>query len=264
MKEVKVYELDVLSNVQVSERYWHMILDAHEILSEIQPGQFFNIKCADTELPFLRRPFSIYRINKADKTIEFLYLVKGLGTVELTKVSAGQRLDVFGPIGKGFTIDEDWDTVLLLARGVGIATLAALAQEAIDKQIKCVAILSARSNNDLLSTEMLRQLGVEVYKVTEEDGTSDVASVSRLVYELMAQHSIDAAFTCGSKRLSKLLQNVVQTVQIPAQIALEEHMGCAMGVCYACVCTIQEEDGPQSVRVCREGPVFDLEKVVFS
>ncbi len=261
---MQVYQLEVRSNVQVSERYWHMKLDAHEILSEIQPGQFFNIKCADTELPFLRRPFSIYRINKAEKAIEFLYLVKGLGTIELTKIHAGERVDLLGPIGRGFTVKKDWDKVLLLARGVGIATLAALAQEAVANNIKCVAILSARSNNDLLSAGMLRELGVEVHKVTEEDGTSDVASVRRLVYELMDVHQIDAAYTCGSKRLSKLLQNVVQTVDIPAQIALEEHMGCAMGVCYACVCTIQEEDGPQSVRVCKEGPVFDLKKVVFS
>ena len=261
---MKVYQLKVLSNVQVSERYWHMILDAHAISDEIQPGQFFNIKCADTALPFLRRPFSIYRINKEDKTIEFLYLVKGSGTIELTKAVTDEFVDVFGPLGEGFTLDKEWNTVLLLARGVGIATLAALAQEAIENRIKCVAILSARSNNDLLSTEMLERLGVEVHKVTEEDGTSDVTNVGRLVYELMDKHTIDAAFTCGSKRLSKLLQNIVQTVQIPAQIALEEHMGCAMGVCYACVCTIQEDDGLHSVRVCREGPVFDLKKVVFS
>lgn len=73
---MKVYNLPVLSNVQGSERYWHMKLDALELVNQIESGQFFNIKCENDDLPFLRRPFSIYRINKEDETIEFLYLVK--------------------------------------------------------------------------------------------------------------------------------------------------------------------------------------------
>jgi dihydroorotate dehydrogenase electron transfer subunit len=81
----------------------------------------------------------------------------------------------------------------------------------------------------------------------------------------MAENDIKAAFTCGSKRLSKLLQEVVKEKQIPAQIALEEHMGCAMGVCFACVCDLKEEDNSiHSVRVCKEGPVFELAKVVLT
>ena len=43
------------------------------------------------------------------------------------------------------------------------------------------------------------------------------------------------------KRLSKLLQRKSKEFNIH-QIALEEHMGCAMGVCYACVCDIKEND----------------------
>ncbi|MGP4105962.1 dihydroorotate dehydrogenase electron transfer subunit [Virgibacillus sp. L01] len=260
---MKVNKLNVLSNVKVSDRYWHIKLDATSIKDSIEPGQFFNIKCGENDLPFLRRPFSIYRINKEEKTIEFLYLVKGKGTIRLTDVVAGEEVDVFGPLGIGFTLKPEWDTILLLARGVGIATLAALAQEAAEKNIKCIAILSARSNNDLLAAETLQGFGARVYKVTEEDGTSDVEDVKQLVVQLLTDYDIKAAFTCGSKRLSKLMQNAAETHHIPAQIALEEHMGCAMGVCYACVCDIREENGISSVRVCKEGPVFDLEKVVL-
>ncbi|WP_152657137.1 dihydroorotate dehydrogenase electron transfer subunit [Oceanobacillus sp. CFH 90083] len=258
---MKPYDLKIISNVRVSERYWHLKLDARPIADSIRPGQFFNIKCAD--LAFLRRPFSIYRINKEEKTIEFLYLVKGNGTVHLTEAAPGEYLNIFGPLGNGFELKKEWNTVLLLARGVGIATLAALAQEAAANQVTCIAVLSARTNNDLLSTEMLERLGVEVYKVTEEDGTSDVEAVEKLIENLLKANRIQAAFTCGSKRLSKLLQRMAKMVHLPAQIALEEHMGCAMGVCYACVCDIQENDDTHSVRVCREGPVFDLNKVVL-
>jgi|SRR5699024_5633521 len=261
---MKVNKLKVLSNVKVSERYWHMKLDASSMTDSIKPGQFFNIKCGEAELPFLRRPFSIYRINKEEKTIEFLYLIKGQGTIKLTDVVEGEKVDIFGPLGIGFTLDKEWDTILLLARGVGIATLAALAQEAVEKNVKCIAILSARSNDDLLATEVLQGFGAQVIKVTEEDGTSDVQNVQQLIEQLLVENDIKATFTCGSKRLSKLLQKISRDNHIPAQIALEEHMGCAMGVCYACVCDIQEEDRIHSVRVCKEGPVFDLEKVVLA
>ncbi|UFJ41791.1 dihydroorotate dehydrogenase electron transfer subunit [Brevibacillus humidisoli] len=261
---MKAVKLRVLSNTQVSERYWHMVVDASNLRETVKPGQFFHIRCTDEYYPFLRRPFSIYRINKQSQTLEFLYLVKGLGTRRLTQVAPGEQVDVFGPLGKGFTVHESWNPILLLARGVGIATLAALAQEAAEKGIRCVAILSARSQNDLLATETLQGFGADVYKVTDEEGTSDVDHVRSLIEQIMLENEIKAAYVCGSKRLSLLLQEIARERQIPAEIALEEHMGCAMGVCFACVCDLQEEDGVKTVRVCREGPVFPLEKVVIS
>ena len=261
---MNVVKCEILSNIKVSERYWHMVVDSSKIESDIQPGQFFNLKCGDSSYPFLRRPFSIYRINKKEKTIEFLYLITGLGSKELTNYVSGDYLDVFGPLGEGFSLKEDWDTIILLARGVGIATLAALAQEASQRGIKSIAILSARSNNDLLATETLQALGAEVYKVTEEAGNSDVEQVEELLTHLFDENDIKAGFTCGSKRLSKLLKKMTEERSIPGQIALEEHMGCAMGVCYACVCDIKDDEGIKSVRVCKEGPVFTLDEVILS
>jgi dihydroorotate dehydrogenase electron transfer subunit len=258
-----VNKLKVLSNIQVSERYWHMVVDSSAIKEPIKPGQFFNIKCADELTPFLRRPLSIYRINKQEQTIEFLYLVKGLGTQKMTEIAAGEEVDVLGPLGEGFRLSDGWDTILLLARGVGIATLAALVQEASESQVKCIAILSARSQNDLLAAETLEGFGATVYKVTDEDGTSSVEDVHELMKKIMSENDVKAAFTCGSKRLSRLMQTITGEYQIPGQIAMEEHMACAMGVCYACVCDIKEEDTVRSVRVCKEGPVFDLQKVVL-
>lgn len=256
--------LKVLSNVQVSERYWHMVVDSSALDEEVNPGQFFNIRCGEAVDPLLRRPFSIYRINKQEKTLEFLYLVKGAGTQRMTRIQAGEGLDVLGPLGQGFTLIEERDTILLLARGVGIATLAALAQEAAERGIRSIAILSARSRNDLLATQTLQSLGAEVYSVTEEEGNSDPEHVQELIDRIMERHAVKAVYTCGSKRLSSMLQRLTAERGIPGQIALEEHMGCAMGVCYACVCDIREADELHSVRVCLEGPVFDLQKVVLA
>lgn len=255
----------VLSNQQVSERYWHMVVDASNEHMAAKPGQFFNVLCGEDHSPLLRRPFSIYRINKEEHTLEFLYLVKGIGTQRLSGFQAGETVDIFGPLGTGFTLPKEGGTILMLARGVGIATLAALAQEAAKRGIRSVAILSARTRNDLLAAEALQQLGAEVHKVTDEDASSDVGHVRQLIGQMLERHEISAAYTCGSQRLSALMQEIAAEKRIPAQIALEENMGCAMGVCFACVCDIKGTDGSvRTVRVCKEGPVFPLEQVVLA
>ncbi|GGH88603.1 dihydroorotate dehydrogenase electron transfer subunit [Pullulanibacillus pueri] len=259
---MKAYDLKLLSNRQVSARYWHMVVDASAVEDNVQPGQFFNIRCGNTYSPLLRRPFSIYRINK--NTLEFLYLVKGEGTKKLTELEKGETINLFGPLGVPFSLEKEDQTILLLARGVGIATLAALAQEANEMGIKTVAILSARTRDDLLATEALHSFGAEVYKVTEEEGTSDVENVRQILHRILDTHLINRLFTCGSKRLSVLLQGIGKERGIPGQIALEEHMGCGMGVCYACVCDIQRSGAKHSVKVCQDGPVFSLEEVVLA
>jgi len=256
-------QVNIISNVKVSERYWHMTVDISNINETIEPGQFFNLLCTDSLYPFLRRPLSVYKINAETKSIEFLYLVKGLGTNKLTELRAGEDINIFGPLGKGFHLEESGETILLLARGVGIATLAGLAFKAAKQNKKIIAILSARSQNDLLSANYLMNLGAAVYKVTDEEGTSDIKKVENLINRLLSERKIDAFYTCGSKRLSYLIQCIANREGIPGEIALEEHMGCAMGVCFACVCKVKIGNEIKTPRVCIDGPVFPLSQVIL-
>ncbi|ASN06203.1 iron-sulfur cluster-binding protein [Virgibacillus necropolis] len=259
---MKSYQAVVLLNRQVSKRYWHMIIDTTKLNSPVDPGQFFHIRCSDNQSPFLRRPLSVYKVN--DNTIEFLYLVKGLGTKEMSFIEENETIDIMGPLGEGFHLESTARTILLVARGVGVATLAALAQAAYFQGTHCVVILSARTNEDLLAADFLKGFGADVYSVTEEEGTSAVENVKGLIVnEIFEKFKIDNIYTCGSKRLSRLAQEVAETYDIPGEIALEEHMGCAMGACFACVSDIKEEGIVKSVRVCIEGPVFPLRKVLL-
>ncbi|MEN1967909.1 dihydroorotate dehydrogenase electron transfer subunit [Lentibacillus sp. N15] len=260
---MKDYHLTVLSNRQVSSRYWHMIVDSSVIEEDIEPGQFFNIKSTDhqTYYPLLRRPFSIYLIN--DDTLEFLYKVEGAGTKQLTTYQPGDNVNILGPAGVPFSIKKDCQKMLLLARGVGIATLAALAQKAAQMNVEIYAILSARKQNDLLATKTMEKYCTNVYCVTEEDGTSDVENVREIMHDLIETHHIDAAYTCGSKRLSMLLQKMTKAYGITRQVALEEYMACGMGVCYSCVCDVERQGVIHTVKSCEDGPVFPLEEVVL-
>lgn len=261
---MKDYNLKILSNKQVSERYWHMILDSNDIKEPINPGQFFNIKSTDnkTFYPLLRRPFSIY-LNKKN-TLEFLYKVEGAGTQELSTFKTGDNINILGPAGVPFSIPVNTKKILLLARGVGIATLAALAQKSAQIGLEVYAVLSARKKDDLLATETMERFCKKIIYVTEEEKTSDVSNVRCTVQELFNKHNIDAAYTCGSKRLSKMLQKETNNHDIYSEVALEEYMACGIGVCYSCVCDVKKNGKIHTVKSCEDGPVFSLEEVILN
>ena len=53
---------------------------------------------------------------------------------------------------------------------------------------------------------------------------------------------------------------------IPAQVSLEERMGCAMGCCMGCVVEVNSEPAGSHARfqrVCTEGPVFPAEAIIW-
>lgn len=256
---------EILFNKQISKRYFHLKVKVpNKQLFPVQAGQFFHIKCSDGSKPLLRRPLSIFRINEAESTLEFLYLVKGVGTMALAERKKEERLDILGPLGKGFSVAEGSENILVVARGVGIATLSALAFKMKRMNISCFAIVSARTKEDYLMEAELKAAGVEAVFVNDEDGTSDPHHVKFLAETLVSEKKIDGIYTCGSRRLSILMKELGCEHQLFAEIALEENMGCGIGSCYGCVCQIEEEESIRPVRICMEGPVFPLEKVVFT
>jgi dihydroorotate dehydrogenase electron transfer subunit len=255
----------IISNEQISLRYCHMKIAIPDWnVSEVKPGQFFHIRTSDDFSPLLRRPFSIYRINEKDNRLEFLYLVKGAGTKRLAERKPNEFLDIFGPLGNTFTIPDTSTGLMLVARGVGIATLSALAFEAGKKGIPCFAILSARTKEDILVDKELNKAGIKTFLVNDLNGTSAPANVKVMAEELISSKQVDSIYTCGSKRLSILMKDIAEKHQLFAEVALEENMGCAMGACYACVCDIQEGNEIQTIRICQDGPVLPLKKVVLS
>ncbi|MDN3954711.1 dihydroorotate dehydrogenase electron transfer subunit [Sporolactobacillus laevolacticus] len=259
---MKTFDAKIITNQSVSTRYWQITLDASILDMPVQPGQFFHIQCGDAWKNPLRRPLSIYHYNQELRTLEFLYLVKGTGTQQLTLKKKGDTLNLIGPLGQGFTLPEQ-GALLLVARGVGVATLHALAREARSEN-KCVhVIISARTPEDLLTVEMLTHIGATVHTVTDEEGTSSVESVRRLSEKLIREEGISAIYTCGSRRLSKLVQELADEYQLKGELATEAHMACGIGDCYACACTIRKGNQLKTVRVCTDGPVFPISQAVL-
>ncbi|WP_250508110.1 dihydroorotate dehydrogenase electron transfer subunit [Caballeronia sp. GAFFF3] len=257
----------VRSNDWVNAEYKHLVLTAPALALTARAGQFFHLACpaSNEDTPYLRRPMSIYGVDAEDQRIEFLYKVQGAGTRGLAQLVSGETLDALGPLGKGFTLPANQPAahVLLLGRGVGLATMAPLAKEAKAAGARVTAILSARSPALMMSADYLRDAGANVLMVTDDEQTSDVVQVESLIRRIHAEHPITYATTCGSNRLLSMLQRVASQLDITGEVALEQRMGCGYGACYACVRPFRkhaQSDELSYRRVCWDGPVFDLQE----
>lgn len=258
---------EVISNEWLNAEYKHLVLKAPPIALSVLPGQFFHLACppSGTDTPYLRRPMSLYRVDPVAAQIEFLYKVQGAGTRGLATLEAGGILDALGPVGVGFTLPPGCRHVLVLARGVGLATMAPLAEYAVKQGAAVTAVLSARSQALVMSADYLRSVGAHVIVVTDEDGSSAVSNVERIIRETHAAQPFGLLATCGSNRFLLALQKLGKELAVPAQVALEQHMGCALGMCYACVRPFRKRPDSEVMiyrRVCWDGPVFDAQETV--
>lgn len=253
----------VVANDPVNAEYRLMVVDAPALALAARAGQFFHLKCprAGEDRPFLRRPMSIYRIDRAAGQLGFLYKVAGAGTRGLATLAPGDMLDALGPLGRGFVLPARRRHVLMLARGVGLATLAPLGREARAAGAHVTAFLSARRPDLLMSRDALEAAGATVHEVTDADGSSDPAALAAAIRAVHRQRPFDFVATCGSNRLFRLARDLAREWQIPGEIAVEAYMGCGIGMCLACVVPVNLPGGGQSYRrVCIDGPVFGLEE----
>lgn len=253
----------VVSNRAVNAEYRLLLVRAPDLALGAQPGQFFHLRCPDDGQgrPMLRRPMSVYRIDPANRQIGFLYKVTGRGTRGLATLAPGDTLDALGPLGHGFALPPGVGHVLLVARGVGLATLTPLARHAVAAGARVTAVLSARSPELVLSRDELEAAGAETLVVTDSDGSSDPAVLAARLRDIHRATPFGFAATCGSNRLFRLLRDLCAEQGIPGQIALEARMGCGTGMCFACVAPILGPDGTETYRrVCWDGPVFAIEE----
>jgi dihydroorotate dehydrogenase electron transfer subunit len=253
----------VVSHDWVNSEYMHLVVQASPKALAVKPGQFFNLLCPSPDVGelWLRRPQSVYRIDRRDGRLEFLYKCVGRGTRGLATLKVGDQLNMVGPLGVGFSLDPRHKSVVVLGRGVGLATLAPISQLAGDNGVAVTAILSARSAEFVMADDLFGKVG-EVVRVLDSDGSSAVENVEAILERLIQQGRADAFYTCGSNRLMQLMKRLGRQHGIPGQVAMEQIMACGLGPCYVCVKTFEVAGEKVLRRVCIEGPVFDLQEAV--
>lgn len=262
--KVATHACQVVEHAWVNARYKYLRLRCPVPLGrDTAAGQFYQLVCpvGAAEQPFLRRPMSVYGIGPQADRLDFLYHVKGVGTRALERLRAGEVLPVIGPLGKGFRFSPGWRRILLVARGVGLATMAPLVPLAARAGVGITALLSARAPTDLMREEFLRGAQAEVHAVFDSDGSSAVERVASVLKRILEEQQPQMVYTCGSNRLLFLLQEILRERNIEGEVALEQQMACAMGVCLSCVRLFDENGEKLFRRVCCEGPVFPISTV---
>jgi len=250
---------EILSNREIIPLHFVMGLYCPEIAREAYPGQFLHIRIEDKNDPLLRRPFSIHRIE--DERIEILYKVVGEGTQILSQKRPSQKIDLLGPLGRGFKIDSGVERVVLVAGGVGGAPLYFLVSRLIAAQVpKLSVFIGAENKERLLYEEKFRDLGVEVQIATEDGSKGFKGLISDLFASSISTESHTSSTVvcaCGPSPMLREIASISKGHGITCYVSLEQRMGCGIGACLGCV--IRGEKG--YVRVCKDGPVFDAQDI---
>jgi len=227
-----------------------------EIAQEAKPGQFVMVRCGEKLI--LPRPFSIHQVNKSDIALFFAVWEDGKGTGWLSRRQTGDMVELFGPLGNGFSINSTSHNLLLVGGGTGIAPLGFLAQEAV-KQGYSVRVLSGAATANQLYPGHFLPAEAELIIATEDGTAGKKGMITEIVSEFTGR--ADQIFACGPMPMYRDMADKYHQLlkDKPVQISLEMRMGCGVGVCYGC--TVKTKTGLK--QVCRDGPVFDLEDILW-
>jgi len=254
-----------------------MWIEAPNIACSVLPGQFITVRCGDFTL---RRPLSVHQVSSRE--IALLFKVTGKGTLWLSQRQKCDRIDILGPLGKGFNtpsvIARQSKHLLLVAGGIGIAPLVFLMQCA-SSQHQITLIHGASTAAQLYTSAMFRTgpssagkkrsklsplpKGVQFIPVTEDGSTGKKGMATDILPDFLDW--ADQVYACGPadmyKAMAKMSWRAKQSnLKIrKCQVSLEVRMGCGFGACYGC--TINTKKGLK--QVCRDGPVFELDDIIW-
>jgi dihydroorotate dehydrogenase electron transfer subunit len=260
--KLKQLNARVISNAEFlsypGATYFLLRINAPEIAATSKPGQFCMLKCGADSL--LRRPLSIHAATPSGE-IAFLYDDKGKGKSWLARMAVGAELDIIGPLGNGFDIEEKADNILLAAGGIGIAPLSFLAERAVGLGKHVTLLAGARCSKGLYPGNLLPP-GITIIEVVESREDNNDLPLGKLTDFLPGYiDNADQIFACGPQGMLEAISNQVDNKAIakPVQVSLEVRMGCGLGTCYGC--SIKTRRGMQ--RVCKEGPVFNIKDIIW-
>lgn len=247
----------MLSNSQVRPNMYLLGLQAPDIASTAQPGQFVMVRTGEDHEPLLRRPLAIHRVSPASGAgqVSLLFSVVGRGTEWLARRVAGDTVDLLGPLGHGF--DVGTDDLLLVGGGMGIAPLVSLADAALAGGARVTLILGAHTKDDLYPSELLPS-AIKLHLATEDGSVGEKAMATDLLANLAS--AFDQVFACGPLAMYQAMSSHSSLQGKPVQVSLETRMGCGFGVCLGCA--IETRQGMKLV--CRDGPVFQLEDILWT
>ena len=236
----------VKENVALTEWVYKMTLSGDT--SEVQkPGRFVNVKLDGL---FLRRPISV--CDATEDTLTLVYKVVGEGTAQMSRMQAGEKLDILTGLGNGYDTEKSGDRPVLVGGGVGVPPLYLLCRRLIAEGKRPTVILGFGKKEEVFYEEEFRALGAEVI-VTTVDGSYGTQGFA---VAPMAELDYTYVYTCGPE---PMLKAVYDTSSTSGEFSFEERMGCGFGACMGCSCKTKYGNK----RICRDGPVLVKEEIIW-
>ncbi|MBS4203847.1 dihydroorotate dehydrogenase electron transfer subunit [Lederbergia citrea] len=254
-------KMRIVSQRMLAKDIYELILEGLMVNEMNEPGQFVHVRTNPGLDPLLRRPISIASIVKEKNRFTLIYRAEGKGTKLLSANMAGEQIDVLGPLGNGFPITEvkENETALLVGGGIGVPPLYELAKQLNKKGVKTIHILGFETKEKVFYEQDFSELGPTF--ITTVDGSQGTAGfVTNVIDEYTIQ--FNTLYACGPIPMLKALED--RFTGRKAFLSLEQRMGCGIGACFACVCHVNDDpSGTNYVKVCSDGPVFPIGKVVL-
>jgi dihydroorotate dehydrogenase electron transfer subunit len=251
------FDLIVTQNLKLHDNYVLLKLTAPDVLPEMLPGQFAEIRVDGSPTTFLRRPISINYVDKANNEVWFLIQLVGDGTRKLANAQTGDVVNALLPLGNGFTMPaRKSDRLLLIGGGAGTAPLLYLGEQLALAGNTPSFLLGARSSKDLLQLEHFADYG-KVYTTTEDGSRGERGYVTQ--HSILNSVAFEQIYTCGPKPMMMAVARFAKTRKIACEVSLENTMACGIGACLCCV----ENTTEGHLCVCKDGPVFNIDKLLW-
>jgi dihydroorotate dehydrogenase electron transfer subunit len=262
--------IPVLSNREIVPGIFRMAFEAPRLAAGAKPGQFVMLSIPPTHDPLLPRPFAVFNVD--GQRVEILYRRVGKGTGLLSGMRTGDLLRVLGPLGNGFALPDPSVTSIVLAGGIGFASVHFLLLKLLKRQTAPTTLLyGVRSHEEIIPMESLDKKGLLI-RVATEDGQQGVKGtvIDLLSTTLPRTENLPTAtiesFACGPLAMLRAVAGRMKGLGMRSQFSMESRMACGYGVCQGCVIPFKGDDDPKQIKyrkVCTEGPVFAAEEICW-
>ncbi|MDR1483764.1 MAG: dihydroorotate dehydrogenase electron transfer subunit [Planctomycetaceae bacterium] len=262
----------VIGNDKVAELTFRLSVAVDCNFPAVCSGQFIMIRLANDIGLLLGRPLAVYKVRRDDvsfggcEVVELIYLVAGRVTSRFSKLVVGERVRIWGPLGRGFD-DEFSGHTILVAGGVGHVPFLMLSEKLGRAKLSRVTLLyGARSLGRVVPLDDFERAGVEVLVSTEDGSFGFRGFVTELVDRVYRRGELTRILCCGSTPMLKAAFEVARKLELPCVVSLETPMVCGLGLCYGCVVKVKDNNdanGWSYQRTCIEGPSFDAYNLIF-
>lgn len=224
---------------------------------DAKPGQFVGVRCAGFTL---RRPVSICEIDRERNRLRLIFEVRGEGTAWMSGVRAGETLDLLAPLGNGFNLSDTTRRTVFVGGGIGVPPLLEAAKPFAGH---ARAILGFRSRTNVILKDDFTRAGASVTVVTQDGTEGETGVVTPFLEQTLDAEPADVLFACGPRPMLAAVAAVAKARGIPCFVSMEARMACGVGACLSCAIPVRVGDGVQNWHVCKNGPVFDAERIVW-